>query len=190
MPPLSVDTKRLDENTRLVSAMLSGLRTWKDQGKLDPLSLDVIERMRRMTKSIGCALAWSKLRYSDVVKLTTEDVLSETKTSVTAGKTGKTREIDPIRPDGEESRFQSVPESAILDISSYSMVAEDIRTARAEARVNIPGVSKDGTHLFRHLHASWLFKNGATRDEVRQFFGHDEISVTNQYIHDWSMIEP
>ncbi len=181
---ISVDIQTLESSALLASAILSGLEEWRQQGRLDPLSLDLARSLPRMTRSVGCVLAWTKLRWSDAHLFDQETVFKTESFEVQVSKTGQVREIDPIRPAGDPSRFDAVPDSALLDICSYSQLNNEIHRTRAKLGIHIPGISKDGTHSFRHLHASWMKYQGYTLEEIRDFFGHQEKSVTDQYVHE------
>lgn len=181
---LSVGIQELESSALLGSAVLSGLEEWRAQGRLDPWSLKLVKELGRQCRTIGAVMAWTKLRHVDSKKLTRDDVFRSSSFDVSIQKTGAVRTIDPIRPDGNESLFDRVPDSARVDVCSYGQLNRQVHRARARIGLEIPGISKDGTHTWRHLHASWMYENGHTVSEIRDFFGHAENSVTQQYIHE------
>lgn len=187
---VDVDIPTIEDSAILASALMSSLREYVRLGHLDPHSFRIVRGLPRMVRTMGAVLAWTKLRHSDAVKITRAECFRTSPFEVSIRKTGIVREIEPIRPDGNPDLFDRVPESARVDICTYGQLNTRIKQVRRRERIEIPGISKSGTHCFRHLHASWLYHKGHPVEDIRDFFGHTENSVTQQYIHESIEWEP
>jgi len=101
---------------------------------------------------------------------------------VKPSKNGRPREITQ-RPHGNPSLWQTVsPYAPIANIGLRTLV-RDIQRCERLAHLPRMGTAHTGTHIFRHLWASWRFGLGDSIETIAEGLGHWSTSSTTSYIH-------
>lgn len=165
-------------------ALRAGLQFMVDNGDRHPAALEIIDEVDRWAKVPAGLLAWSTARFEDAKRLDHDDIQSTDPVTWTSGKTGKTRQVQPIWPDVPQMDKDAYDPAAELWLYGYGRAKRAIRRARQRARVGIDAEHLQSTHIFRHLHGAHLDNLGYTEEEIREEFGHSQKATTRRYIHE------
>jgi integrase len=162
----------------LVEAMNS------NQGRLhvDPISLVIVNRVSRLAKLETILLAWSTVRYKELHQIKLPDLLSMRPISIKQYKVNTVRNIPPVA--WLDHRIASRLNGAVrVRYLSYDALEDSIqRVLPRDVKANLRK-SMTGTHVFRHLRASWFASQGWERTKIMRFFGHKSLETTARYIH-------
>ena len=166
----------------LGDAMVSCRGTWGQDGTIDPISLRIADLSQTASKSGILFLATTRLRWSELAGLDLQLYIERQLHTVKPSKHGRPRVILP-RPHGNPALWQTVHVDAPICNIAVRTLTRDIQ--RCLSLVSVPqiGTAHTGTHIFRHLWASWRFSLGDSIEIIAEGLGHWSTSSTTSYIH-------
>lgn len=103
--------------------------------------------------------------------------------TITAKKGSKKRVIE-LTTDEERLAWRRLHSCYHLTLVSYDVVLSQIKAACRINNIGLPDGAHDGTHIFRHLRASWRADEGWPIERIQAELGHVSPGSTEQYIHD------
>jgi integrase len=182
-PKDSLFTAARAKHLRLARAVVDALDTARRIGATDPFSDRVLRWIPIHAVAPAYLLASTRARWSELASLDAPAVLSGAATLLVAGKWSEDRYVQPFPP-AIVPHLRDVPPDAPLSIVDYDTLNRLIQRAQHTVGIELPTRCNNGTHVFRHLYASWRASKGASVEEIARELGHRSKESTLRYIHD------
>jgi integrase len=170
------------QNRRLAAALLATVPHFLHAEVMDPLAARICLELPEHVAAPGVLLAWSKARWSELIKISIAEVNHRASVHIHATKHSADRWLLP-RPAGCPTLWALVSDAAPIHVVAYQEVSRQIRDAAARLNIVLPPQCKKGTHIFRHLWGSWLLSRGWSAGDIGRWLGHKYPTSTKQYLH-------
>lgn len=178
-------TQRLAEQEETLAwarSLNCTLKKLVDEGEIDRVSYQITDTIASIHWLPAILLALSSCRFSDLKKISLGDIKAGRLQLLLEGKTGELRVLENLHL-GEREQDVKLNEGARLMYTNYGSLKEAIqRSTPREVRKVLKG-KYDGTHIFRHLRASFMFFRGVKEEEIQRVFNHKSRKTTQHYIH-------
>ena len=172
----------------LGQAVVSCEGAWMSGGDVDPISLRIARLSLSASKAAIYLLATTRLRWCDLAKIDMQAYIQSVPQQIQTSKNGRPRTITP-RPSGSPALWQHVHVDAPISNVSVRTLTRDIQRCLNLSGVPQFGTAHTGTHVFRHLWASWRSSEGDPIATIAVGLGHWSTSSTMCYIHDQLVCE-
>lgn len=181
-----IQIKKIEEVERSISLanhIIGRMQIAAEKEMISQLSMEVCTALRSVTRLEACLLAWCHCRFSELVYVDIGEILDGKSWPLYQPKTKKSRMIVAL-PEGD---IDSQPTRFLLhrlNSRHYDSLRFAIERATPAPVRDVLVHQKDKTHLFRHIHASFLAKKGVAIDDIKAEFSHSSPAVTLEYIHE------
>lgn len=153
-----------------------------EDNEIDRISYKITHDISSIHWLPAVLLALSSCRYSDLNKINLSDVKAGRLQVLLEGKTGEYRVLENLHLNKRAQR-EELNENARLMYTNYGSLKEAIQRCTPRDVRKVLRNKYDGTHIFRHLRASFLFFKGAKEEEIQRIFNHKSRKTTQHYIH-------
>lgn len=167
---------------RLRSALLSGLDELVDVTSTTPPAVRILQEVAPRSLVPSILLACYRLRYAELARFDLPAYASGRPQRLQRVKGSASLHIQPIH-DPTSPEWRRVDPQTPVVLVSYDSLAHDLAYARDRAGIHLAGDHFDRTHIFRHLHASWLHSAGVPVGIIARALGHHSPASTASYIH-------
>ena len=150
--------------------------------EIAPLAFNIAARAPSWIQTEVIFLAWARCRWSELQTIDLSRLKRNERWCLTQTKTGTTRWM-PRASRRLDSDWARIDPTYPLPGVPYDAARRGIRRIQREMRINLPDRANDGTHIFRHLHASWRRACGASLESIAVELGQSTLGATRQYIH-------
>ena len=164
------------------TVMLNALRLLVEQQIIDPISLQIATDVSPLARTAACVQARYALRRSELAQIDFWQICTGAGQSIREGKTSHTRRLNPFSTSMQHEFNHLIYPShiSIMSVNEYgSAVARAVPRWLSEILIE----ENHASHIFRHLHASWMAAQGYTLQTIQEFFGHAEQASTSAYLN-------
>jgi len=173
---------RVEETLRMSSELFQVISHMHSQEMIDPWSYEICRNTESLASAQIHLMCIFAIRFSEISQIYPLKLKHQEDFSVLQKKTGKMRVLQhPPTPKNFHYTFNSM--TVNLELISYDGVKIAINRAVPQDLKNFLVDSHSSTHIFRHLRASWMHAQGIEKDIIREFFAHESIETTSEYIH-------
>ena len=158
------------------------LKELVDEGEIDRLTLEITNGVASIHWLPTVLLALSSCRFSDLNKISLSDIKAGRLQLLLESKTGELRVLENLRLN-ERAQIEELNEDAKLIYTNYSSLKEAIQRSTPRGVRQVLKDKYDGTHIYRHLRASFMFFKGLNIEEIQRVFNHKSRKTTQHYIH-------
>ena len=126
--------------------------------------------------------AWTLCRFNELKQIDINIIKKSKPITIISSKSDHCRTIDPF-PITNPNQLRLLSSLTRLLVISYTQYKKAIIAAKNN--INFPkktGVL-DATHIFRHLEATWLYKEKIPVEDISYRLGHINNETTLKYIH-------
>jgi integrase len=179
---LITDRYQLDTDTQAGNWLAMYLRNERKANRLDPVTLRILSGVSGAARLPVALLAATKCRWSELDHIDLIDLIKGEEVLVLQPKTGFYREI--------RLNASSFPIGVFTKLSNanptrlgYDAVRHAVTQAIPYEILTTLDSRTSSTHIFRHLHATWMFLHKYPLHTISADLGHaSELSVFS-YLH-------
>lgn len=182
-----LNSYRVTLHSRLLFAVKDSGLLYAIFAGLSPASVATLSNLKSQFIFPALVLANFRLRYGDLYRLNLRVLLNSETLTIIQQKTKNPLFFEKnIFYDYLKDRY--ISPSTPFSLCKYDSLRDAIQRASRLAGVRLPGNAKDGTHIFRHLEASFQKQEGASLSEIRHMLGHTSQVAVAHYVHDYDQI--
>jgi integrase len=156
-------------------------------GDVEPYSARIVERVGFYHAAPAALLAWSRCRWGELGTVDLRDVIESRRVRILAEKGSADRWTAPV-PREALRLWEAVDPRAPIVVSSYDSLTAKLYQAQEWYQIKLPTGCHAGTHLFRHLWASWRLSEGDSLTQIAEGLGHRSERSTQAYCHEYAAL--
>lgn len=153
------------------------------EGQIDLVSKEITHNVARPHWFPAVLLALTCCRFAELEKINLSDIIAGKPQSIREGKTHNMRLLPNLWIADERERSK-LDASAKIIHSEYPALKSAIHRATPRHIREKLKDQNDGTHIFRHLRASFFADIGWSTEMIQEFFAHKNADATRKYIHE------
>lgn len=150
--------------------------------RLTPLSALIVDTLPGRYVVPAFLLAYTRARWSEVQAGWIKDIQEGRSLIIKASKNKSTRSVPPL-PERSAQYWRVALPTAPVTIVSYDQLCDQLRRTSRDVGITLPQTANDGTHIFRHLYASFKHAEGMPKHEISHALGHHSQTAVRHYIH-------
>ena len=179
---ISVDIQDITRHRRLVNYFKQYYHRYLTGDRLSRETHLLLNSVPTLSYVPCLLLAYTLCRFNELSQLSIEILKSFENFEIKSSKSSHIRTI-PHFEHFKDDFLIALDNDTQLLVISYDSLRNSIRSARVRNNIDLPEKSLDCTHIFRHLEASFMAKNGVPIDDISYKLGHISNKTTYQYIH-------
>lgn len=182
---MKVDITRIYEVERSLQwarALQEAVDKLTKAGYISTEARNICKSVSRLSWLPACLQALTFCRFSELKSIDLGELLVSDKITLKQSKTKTDRIVYLQHFDLELDAYDLEPDARILH-TNYDAYRNDLKRVIPRRIHKVLEFSSDITHVFRHLHASYLHASGYTIKEIMAEFGHTSEETTRRYIH-------
>lgn len=151
---------------------------------VSPLAVDIATSVHRRHRAAAMLLARLRCRWNELSQLDLAEVAETSEIRLVSSKGGCAYPVVRLTS-AEAELWQAVDWSAPLYLTSYARLCHDVRQQVTVTAPWLPDSCNSATHVFRHLHATYLAGLGRPLKEIAASLGQSSTLATQRYVHDF-----
>lgn len=179
---LSVTPSDIASHRRLLNYLKLYYWHHKKQLGFSPWTCSILDSVANLSFVPCFLLAWSLIRINEIKQLSVVGLKSRQPIRIKSSKSSHVRFLEPL-DSFKLKLLLSVPDNTHLMVISYDSLKSQIKSARLLHKIVLEGNAHSCTHIFRHLEATWMHRQGVPIDCISKCLGHNLNKTTRQYFH-------
>lgn len=147
------------------------------------MAWDICQRVPIRSKGACLVMALTSCRYSEIDWVDYEDMFNGTSFLIFQPKQEKFRH-HPALLYGVGAGASDWDDTTPICVVSYDQTRGDIQRALPDEIRSLSHNWNDSTHIFRHLNATWMYKQGMDLVQISSYLDHKSTEATESYIHE------
>lgn len=160
-------------------------RIWLDSGiqtTISPESNRILRSLPNLAFVPALIQVWTLCRFNELKQISISDIKSNKSFEIQSSKSAH-RRIIPSFPCGSPLQRKRLSNQTLIIAVSYDSFKDSIKKAKNIINLSYVKGILDCTHIFRHLEATWLHKEGLPLEQISYRLGHLNNETTKKYIH-------